>query len=139
VEVNVSVFLEEKKPCVYERIEVSTPHDRDLDLTLDLTVDINRPACPQRQIETLVATFLPRLPVFSEYWGWGMGRWLQTPAPQRMNKSGPASLAAIGPVAWELAASQPFDGCIIYKKKALLHFDLHLTAGQSACLDLALV
>lgn len=138
VRANTIVFLEEKTPCVYERIEVYASTERAIHLEAVLKINITAPPAPKGWFMDRVATFLPRLPVFSWYWGWGMGRWLKTPAPQHLRQCSVACIEANGPVAWQLAANQPFTSCAIRQKTAELHFSLNIAAGEYSQLDLVL-
>lgn len=138
VKADAAVFMEEKMPAVYERLEFTAPDTQELDVEVKVEVDITAPPSPKGLWKHWVAEWLPRLPRYSWLWGWGMGRWLQTPAPRQLHRVGAAELQAEGTAAWQLAASQEFTACSIHGKKAELHFKLHLAAGEHKTLDLTL-
>jgi len=136
--VDATIFLEDKKPCVFERLEVQAPQERDLTLEIVVKVDITAPLSPKGKFKDLVARFLPRLPKYSWYWGRGMGRWLQTAAPDKLFQTGESGLGASGKVSWNLAANHPFASCRIQNKTAELRFSMLIPAGKSDYLDLVL-
>lgn len=138
VVIDATVFLEDKKPCVFERLEIQALKEKDIDLEIMLVIDITAPPSPKGMFKDLVAKTLPRLPKYSWYWGWGMGRWLQTPAPDKLLQTGKSSLGACGKVSWNLAANHPFSSCQIQHKTAVLRFDIHIPAGKNKCLDFVL-
>jgi hypothetical protein len=137
-QISVTLFLDEKTPSAFERIEVSAGNNKSVNLEVSVKVYITAPPAPKGNFKDLVATFLPRIPAYSGYWGWGMGRWLRTPSPRHLRQTGEASLEASGRVAWKLDSSQPFTKCSIKNKTAKLNYSLQISAGQSKCLDLAL-
>jgi hypothetical protein len=134
---DVSVFLDEKSPATFERIEVNAG-DRGIAADISLEFDITPPPAPKGWLKHLVAVYIPRIPAFSWYWGWGLGRWLQTPAPQSMDVADRSTLNARGKVAWQFGADQSMESCSILGKKAEIHYSLKVPAHQSACLNMAL-
>jgi hypothetical protein len=132
-----SVFLEEKITAVFERIAI-TAADQDITVEITLKVDITPPPAPKGWFKHLVAVYIPRLPPFAWRWGWGLGRWLQTPAPQTLRLESDSSLSAVGKVAWQLAANQAFSQSKIQGKQAEVKFKITVLAGQQTQLDLAL-
>lgn len=138
VKTDVTVFLNDKQPCVFERIEIHAPQERNIDLEITINVDITAPPPPNGKLKDLVAKILPRLPKCSWVWGRGIGSWLQTPAPDRLFKTGVSGLGASGKGAWNMAANHSFSECQIKNKTAELHFVIHVPAGKSDYLDLVL-
>jgi len=136
-DLRITVFLEEKMPVVFERIEVSAANT-DLNLEATLLIDISAPLPPRGKFQAMMAKYIPRMPAYSSLWSKGWARHLQIPAPRSLHQSSPHLLDAEGAVAWQLAASSPFASYQIKGKKAELHFSLSVPAGQSQCLDLAL-
>jgi len=136
INAEVSVFLEEKMTAAFERVELSAA--RDVEASLTLKFDITPPPAPKGWLKHIEAVFVPRIPRYAWLWGWGLGRWLQTPAPARLRRDGTSVLSASGKVNWQFSANRAFDGCAIAGKHADVTYKFTLPAGQKACLDLVL-
>lgn len=132
------VFLEEKKPVVYETLTLTAPAGQDVAVNVRLLLDITAPPPPKGKWQNFAATYLPRLPWHAWLWGFGWGRWLQTPAPRRILRRGTSELAAAGRVAWTFAVDQAFSACTIRGKQTEVEFAFSLPAGQSRSLQVAL-
>lgn len=137
--VKAAVFLEEKTPAVFERIEVTAPANVPLKFKAKLSVDISAPPAPHGKLQTLAAEYLPRLPVFSDLWAKGWARRLQLPSSGALHRHGDSGLIATGQVGWQFSASQPFQSCQVHGKRAGLDFESAVPAGQRACLEFVLV
>ena len=135
--VKLSVFLDESMAAVFERISLESVFS-DLTVEADLQFDITPPLAPRGRLYHLIATYLPRLPVFSWRWGWGMGRWLQKPAPQALSVEGGSVLCASGKTAWQFTANRPFEKYTLQGRHADISIKFHIPAGESINLDLTL-
>jgi hypothetical protein len=135
--IETAVFLDEASPAAFERIEL-TAATADMTVEVSLKLNITPPPAPKGWFKHLVAVYIPRLPAYSWRWGWGLGRWLQTPAPHAMQRQGASVLNAQGKVTWQFAANRAFDYCIINGKEAEIRFKINIPAGQQTRLDLAL-
>ncbi len=137
--IETEVFLQEKTPAVYQTLSVTASDAKALDVELSLVIDITAPPPPKGAWQNFVATYLPRIPRHAWLWGFGWGRWLQTPAPRSMQRTSERSLSAEGKVKWNFAANTAFTTCKISGKEATLSFKLQLPAGKSCDLRWLLV
>jgi glycogen debranching enzyme len=138
-QIESSVFIDDNSPCVFERLTFQAPPKQELNLKITLEVDITAPPAPKGKFKDIVARYLPRLPKYSWYWGWGMGRWLQTPAPKELFKYGKSGLGASGKVEWSLAANRQYSSLEIQKRNAVMEFLIQVPAGNKEILDFVLV
>ncbi len=136
--IQAEVFLEEKTPAVYESLQFSATADQALEVTLSLTLDISAPPPPKGAWQAFVATYLPRLSRYAWLWGFGWGRWLQTPAPRSLKINDRFGLNASGRVNWTFASNEAFTICKISGKKAELSYQIHIPAGENRELSFAL-
>jgi len=138
VQVSAIVFLEEKIPVVFERIEIISLCDHDLNVDAALFLDITAPATPKGAFKNVAATYIPRLPAFTGLWASGWGRWLQTPAPKKLKINGTSEISATGKAAWNLAANLPFESYEIRGKTADIHFSNLVPDKEKIRLEFAL-
>ncbi len=138
LEVQAEVFLEEKTTAVYQSLQFSAAEEQALEVEISLVLDITAPPPPKGAWQNFVATYLPRIPRYAWLWGFGWGRWLQTPAPRSIKRTSDHSLSAEGRVAWSFASDQTFSHCRIDGKLAHLSYKLHIPAGERRTLNLVL-
>jgi glycogen debranching enzyme len=135
--VEASVFLEEKMTAAFESIEVAAAA-QELNVEATLSFDITPPPAPKGFFNHLVAVYVPRLPAFAWRWGWGLGRWLQTPAPRSLHLQRDSLLTAEGKVAWQFTSNRKFSAVSIHGKQAEVSYRFTVPAGEKAALHLVL-
>jgi hypothetical protein len=138
-QVTAAVFLDERLPAVFERIEIEAGPAQDLTVEATLTLDITPPPPPKGYWQDVAARIIPRLPAYSGLWGFGWGRWLQTPAPRRLIQADGQTLAAQGRVDWQFTANRAFSACSVRGKNAVVTYSLRVPAGQCERLEFVLV
>jgi hypothetical protein len=136
--VSVRVYLDEKSPLVFERIEVNNPSNSRMELEVSVQLDITAPPPPKTKIQAVAAKWIPRLPAFCTLWSKGWARRLQEPSPSRLTRMDMQTIRAEGKPAWYWISSLPLTRMEIRGKKAEGFSSIEIPSGETKSLDFVL-